>query len=119
MDHLETARCLPFRSAKNDEAMSPRIRWRTARRRESDASRSTLLGKERETYPWDAEYDSRNASKLARYGLQSTREERVSRFARESQMTPPSLGDEGDQAHADRVGFEARVSLQRSECIIL
>lgn len=58
-------------------------------------------------YPWNAECDSRNTSKLARYGLQSAREERVSRVANDDPLPP---GDEGDQARADRVGNSELVS---------
>lgn len=53
------------------------------------------------------------ADKLARYGLESAREERV--IARKSANLHPSSGDKDGHgsARADKVGFGARVSLQK------
>jgi len=87
---LLASRCLPFRFARNEATRSPRIRRRTAQRRETVAF--DVTGYRKKDVPRGRGIcDSPNASKLARYGLQSAREERVSRFARWSQVTPPPL----------------------------
>lgn len=76
VDYLEYVRCLPFRSARNDEATSLRIRWRIARKRESVAFDVTGYERRKRTLGCDSENASKTRSTRPTSPLERREKER-------------------------------------------